>query len=142
MRVPLVYLCLARLTCRSLLCLCVFLAPLSGAATDPVDACELFRHPEQYYGRTIQIRGVFVHHTEGTTLYGYPKCEGIEFPLAEIRGGTAETVAAWRKGGGFKGAWMLSNMTGRFERNASGGYLFRIESLTVLRRVKPYVIPQ
>jgi hypothetical protein len=132
-------------TGESILACLVFIAlfgtsspSLWGAASDAVDGCEVFRHPEQFYGKTIQIRGAFVIYTESASLYGYPKCVGVEFPLAQIRGATTETVRAWRKGGGFDGAWMFSDMTGRFDRNSNGGYLFNIESLVVLRRVKPY----
>jgi len=72
-------------------------------------------------------------------LIPYPKCEDTPGWVAQIIA-TGDTVRAWRKGGGSRGYWMLSNMAGTFNRNSNGGYSFKVESLTVLRRVKPYEI--
>jgi hypothetical protein len=123
-----------------LLCLSICTPPaLVLAAPDKgADACEVFKHPEQFSGKRIQIRGVYVHYAEGTYVRPYPRCEGAESEVAKVHGGTAEMVRNWRRGGGANGRWMLSIMTGRFDQNANGGHLFFLESLEVLRTVDPY----
>lgn len=103
----------------------------------PVPACEVFAHPGTFDGKTVEIRGVYVQYTEGAFLKGYPKCNTLQPALASVHG-TRDAILSWRKGGGYKGAWMLCDMTGEFEINRVGGYEFHIKSLVVLRRVEPY----
>lgn len=124
--------------------LCPLFVPAFGlGAKDPIDACEVFRHPDQFDGKTIQIRGVYLGHTHATYFRGYPKCEG-EFLVARVHDVTfaGGTIKEWRAGGGRLGVWMLCDMTGKFWRNVNGGYEFDAVSLTVLRRVEPYDVPR
>ena len=113
-------------------------APLFGADEKTVDACEIFRNPDAFSGKTLRIRGVFLQFVEGASLLGYPKCEGLPFRVADLHSANPDVRSAWRKGGGSLGVWLLCDMTGRFERNSNGVYEFYLESLTVIRKVKPY----
>jgi hypothetical protein len=113
-------------------------APLFGVDEKTVDACEVFRNPDAFSGKTLRIRGVLVQHVEGASLLGYPRCEGVPFHAAALHIVTPDARSTWRKGGGFIGVWLLCDMTGRFDRNSNGGFEFYLESLTAIRKVKPY----
>ncbi len=115
--------------------------PLVGIEDKPLDACEVLKNPEGFYGKHLRIRGVFVQHVEGAFLIGYPKCEGVQFPIVNLHGVGPNIYPVWNKGGGSIGAWMLSDMTGRFDKNSNGGYEFSLDSLVVIRKVKPYALP-
>ncbi|HTP88846.1 MAG TPA: hypothetical protein VMJ34_17970 [Bryobacteraceae bacterium] len=109
-----------------------------ASATEPVDACKVFRDPDQHKG-LIHLHAVYVYFVEDAFLIPYPKCEEASAWIALAKG-TDHVNVAWGKGPPGFGVWMLSDLTGTLTRNRNGGFLFMMESLKLLRRVKPYPI--
>jgi hypothetical protein len=130
------------LTRLRLLCLCLIAGSLFARDSAPVDACGVFWHPDRFLGKTVRVRAVYLVLIHGMYMFGYPKCEGVEIPFAVIREIPARVMIAWRQGGGSRGVWMLCDVVGRFDRSANGGFWFDAESLSVVRKVKPYDLTQ
>jgi hypothetical protein len=109
------------------------------AASDSVNACEVFGHPEQFDGKTIHLRALYCGLIHNAFLIPYPKCEDAPAWIALIDG-SGTTVIDWGMARGHGGGWLLSDMVGVFGQNSNGGYFFKLDSMTVLRKVKPYAI--